>query len=253
MDYEIVGRKVFILNPLSVMTDELVEILLAAEYEVYLLKDRDRALNVLQRFPDSILFVNIDSGGRDAHWERYVRSIMADEKLETVRIGILSYDPQVELAKKYLMEIGVPCGFVKLRQGTQESAKILLRTLKANEARGRRRYVRARVGQDEGTSFNVHYRGKLLQGRILDISSVGMAAQFVEVVNIPDKARLTDVQLRLRTSVVRVNAVVLTRRQDNKSIYVILFEHSVATKAKHQIRMYIHRRLQEEINRIAGE
>ncbi len=253
MDAEIVGRKVFILNPLSVVTNELVEALLAAEYEVYLLKDRNRALHVLHKFPDSILFVNIDSGGKEDSWEQYVRSIMAAPGLEKVRVGILSYNPNPKLVEKYLMKIGVPCGFVRLRFGAQASAKILLDTLKANEARGRRKYVRVKAGSDANTSFNVLYRGELIKGMILDISSVGMAAQFDESVNIPDKSRLPEIQLRLRTSLVRVNGIVLSRRQDDKSIYVVLFEHTVETKARHQIRMYIHRRLQEEINLISGE
>lgn len=253
MNYEIVGRKVFILNPHSVVSNELVEGLLASEYEVYLLKDREKALRVLHQFPDSVLFINIDSGATDEEWEAYVREMTKDPKLNTVRIGILSYNPSPELAQRYLMDIGVPCGFVRLRLGIQESTKIMLTALQANEAKGRRKYVRVQAGNDPHAGFNVQHQGKLIEGTILDISSVGMAVQFHSPVDIAPNSRLPELQLRLRTSVVRVNGIVLNQRKDNQSVYVMLFEHSVETKARYQIRMYIHNRLQEEIDLISGE
>ncbi len=253
MNHEVAGRKVFILNPHSVVTHELVEGLLAAEYEVYLLKDRVRALRVLHKFPDSVLFINIDSGATEEEWETYVRNMMKEPTLNTVRIGILSYDPAPELAKRYLIEIGVPCGFVRLRLGTKESTKIMLTALAANEAKGRRKYVRAEAGDDPRAGFNVQYEGKLREGTILDISSVGMAVRFHSPVDIPPKSSLPEIQLRLRTSLVRVNGIVLNRRDDNKSVYVLLFVHGVETKARYQIRLYIHNRLQEEIDQLSGE
>ena len=119
MTHGISGRKVFILNPHTVVTDDLVGGLLAAEYEVYLLKEQHRAIQVLRQFPDSVLFINIDSGPNNEFWETYVRNMIKDPALDTIRIGILSYDPSPELAKRYLMDIGVPCGFVRLRLGVQ--------------------------------------------------------------------------------------------------------------------------------------
>lgn len=253
LSHEIVGRKVFILNPSSVVTDELIEGILAAEYELYLLKDREKALRVLHKFPDCVLFINIDTGAKEDVWEAYIRNVMKSSKLQGVRIGILSYNPSPELAERYLMDIGVHCGFIRLRLGIQESTKIMLKTLQANEAKGRRKYVRVQVGNDPHTSFNVRYQGKLCEGTILDISAVGMAAHFNSPVDIPPKSRLPEIQLRLRTSVVRMNGIVLNSREDNKSVYVILFEHTVETKPRYQIQMYIHNKLQEEINRISGE
>jgi len=252
LDHEISGRKVFFMNPQSGVTDEIMEGLVAAEYEVLLLRDREKSLRVLHKYPDSVLFINIDGATREEVWEAYVRRIVGDPKLSGIRIGILSYNPTAELARKYLIDIGVPCGFVRLKLGVSESTRIMLKALQANEAKGRRKYVRAKADNDPRTGFNVEYMGKLLEGAILDISSVGMAAKFSGNVDIPPKTRLTDLQLKLHTRLVRVTGVVLTRRDDDKSIYVILFQHSIETKARHQIRMYIHNRLQEEVDRIAG-
>lgn len=252
MNHEILGRKVFVLNPLSVMSSALIEILLAAEYEVYVLKDREQALRVLRRFPLSVLFVNVDSGGSEQEWEHYVTDIMADPELNGVRIGVLSYNPGPELARRYLMDIGVPCGVVRLKLGVWESARIMLKALRANEARGRRKYVRVEVGDDPYTGFNVRIAGVLREGTILDISSVGMACRFREVTDLSPKTRFPDLQLRLRSAIVRVPGIVLSRRSDDLSVYVVLFDHRMETKPRYQIRMYIHRRLQEEIDRIAG-
>lgn len=252
MDHEIIGRKVFFMNPQGGVTDEIMEGLIAAEYEVLMLRDREKSLRVLHKYPDSVLFISIDGSVKEEVWEAYVRGIMGDPRLSGVRIGILSYNPTAELAKKYLIDIGVPCGFVRLKLGVSESTRIMLRALQANEARGRRKYVRVRPENDPHTGFNVEYKGQLHEGAILDISSVGMAAKFVGQVDIPPKTRLTELQLKLHTHLVRVTGVVLTRRDDDQSIYVILFQHSIETKARHQIRMYIHRRLQAEVDRIAG-
>ena len=70
---------------------------------------------------------------------------MASPDTGSVQIGILSYNEDRELAEKYLMDIGVQCGFIKLKLGLQESIAIILKTLEATEARGNRKYVRAKL------------------------------------------------------------------------------------------------------------
>lgn len=252
MSIEITGRRVFVLNPPSVIQDELIDQILAHEYEVNVLKEPERAKYVLSKFPESIVFINIDSGLKEPEWEKYIRTIKESPVFDSVRVGILSYQPDRELVEKYLMKIGVACGFIQLRMGVQESARIMVKVLEANEAKGRRKYVRARAEDDPRSSFNFRYNNKLYSGPILDISSVGMAFRLDKGAHIPAKTLIPDTQLKLRAALVRVSAVTLGTRDDDRSIYIVLFKHDIETKARFQIRRYIHERSQQYIDRLAG-
>jgi hypothetical protein len=244
------GKKVFLLNPPTVVGEDLIDAILAAEYELYVIKDPRKALSVFRRFPDSIVFVNIDSDLSQAQWLRYVERLLEDERLPELRIGVLSYNPDPSLVEKYLMELGIQCGFIRMKVGVKESTRIMLRALEANEARGRRRYVRADCSGDGRASFNLNVAGRHRVGTILDISSVGMAVRFNDPVAIAPKTLLPEMQLRLRATLVRVDAVMLGRRDDDDTIYVILFKHERDGKAKRKIRDYINKVLQESVDKL---
>ncbi|TVQ22510.1 MAG: PilZ domain-containing protein [Spirochaetaceae bacterium] len=247
------GKRVFLLNPPSVVAAELIEALLAAEYEVYLLKDPDRAKRVFARFNDSIVWVGIDSVLGEQQWQDYVRSLLA-QKAGDLKVGVLSYNADASLAERYLMQIGVQCGFVALKLGVEESTRIMLRALDANEARGRRRYVRARTADDDRTSFNLTINGQHVTGRILDISSVGMAVRFRETFDLPSKSVLRNIQLKLRATLVGVDGVVIGTRSDDPAIRVILFQYTKGDdRPRHRIRQYIHQTLQEAIERVENQ
>jgi hypothetical protein len=252
-DDDISGKKVFLLNPPSVVQDELIGIILAAEYEVYLLYDADRALKAFTEYPNSIVFVNIDSGSKNTNWERYVEELIKDNKYGDLKVGVLSYNNDRALVERYLRKIGVQCGYVALKLGVKESAKIILRTLEANGARGRRKYVRVRTGEDPRVAFNVDLPTGQASGRILDISSVGMAVQFNSQVKVQPKSLLSGIQLKLRATLVRSDGIVLGKREDDATIYVILFKYNKQeTKPRQQIRTFIHKSLQESVDKIVG-
>ena len=253
MGIDITGRRVFILNPPSVIEDELIDIILAHEFEVNVLKDPGQARYVLGKFPQAIIFINIDSGLKEPEWERYVRTLQVNPKFKGIRVGILSYHPEPELVEKYLMKIGIECGFIQLRLGLQESARIMVKVLEANEAKGRRKYVRVSAEDDTRSSFNFRLNNRVYSGPILDISSVGMAFRLDNGVKIPPKTLIPDTQLKLRAAIVRVTTVTLGTRDDDKSINVVLFKHDIETKARYQIRRYIHERSQLDIDQIVGE
>ena len=47
----------------------------------------------------------------------------------------MTYNPDPELARKYLMDVGIPCGFIQLKLGTAEGKSIILKTLAADGPR----------------------------------------------------------------------------------------------------------------------
>ena len=250
MDTAISGRKVFFLYPPSVVQDELLWEVVRHEYEVYLVKDHQRARALLARYPDSILFVNIDAELREPEWETYIRGIIESERYADVRVGILSYNTNEELARKYLMDIGVSAGFIKLSLGLQESTNIILRALDANEARGRRKYVRAKTDDPSSpATFNVEISGELKTGVIRDVSSVGMACTFNEFVELPERTYLRNIQLKLRGRLTTVSGFVTGIRKDNQTVYVIMFDPRSNRDSRSRIQRFVHRYLQQKVDR----
>ncbi len=245
---DLFGKKVFFLYPHSVIQDELIDTLLAQEYEVYFLKDHQMALRLFVKYPNSVCYINIDEGLSEKEWERYILGIHEKPETASTLVGVLSYSKDPELAQKYLMEIQIPCGFVHLKQGVREAAAIISKVLDANEVRGRRKYVRAKCEDDALSQLNLRYANTMYTGNIIDISSVGMACSFDQEVSIPQKVILPDIQLMRRGLVGKVQGIVSGAANGGKR-YVILFHPSTEHEAKEKIRRYIHLKLQQDIER----
>ncbi|MDR1597159.1 MAG: PilZ domain-containing protein, partial [Treponema sp.] len=148
------GKKVFFLYPHSVIQDALVDELIMQGFEIYMLRDHKRARKLIERFPGSIMFINIDERLEEAEWEAYIQEILDNPQIQT-KLGILSYNTDRELMEKYLMKMMVPCGYIQLKQGVKESTLIIHNALLANEAKGRRKSFRAACEDNSGTmNFN---------------------------------------------------------------------------------------------------
>lgn len=243
----LLGKKVFFLFPPSVIREDVVARLLEQEFEVYMIKDAVSARRLLRKFPDSIVFVNIDEGMAEPEWEKWILELMEAPETAGVGIGILSYNADEALQKKYLMEVGVGCGFVRLKLGAEQSFKILVGTLDANEAKGRRKYVRASCANDPLASVNIrHERGESV-GTIRDISVVGFSCSFEKDPGFHKNILLQDIQLKLRGNLVRVEALVFGMREDGGTVYVMIFTKKMDGVARSKIRRYLQAALQAEI------
>jgi hypothetical protein len=244
-----VGKKVFFLYPPSVIRDEVFDLLITAGYEAYGLHDHDRTRKLLARFPGSILFVNLDQRFEEVEWEGYIRSIQDNPATEESRLGILSYNENPALRKKYLMDMAIACGYIQLKLGVRESTQIILDALAANEARGQRRYIRATCDGERNVDFNYRdLRGTLHTGRILDISSVGMAAAFDQPEYFELSASLSDVQIRLRGVLFLVKAKVMGRRGGSGNVWIVLFEGVLGDNAKKALHHFIKQQIQRDID-----
>lgn len=244
------GREVFFVYPPSVLEEQLLNIVVQAEYEVYLLKDHQKAQLLLADYPDSIVFVNIDERIRGDSWEDWVARLMDDDKTGSVRVGILSYNDDPALAQYYLMDMSVPCGFIKLKLGLKESAKILLTVLEANEAKGKRRFVRAAIPAGSTARFNVRQAGEVHRGQIIDISVAGMACTFEDQVDLAVGDSVSDIQLNLRGRNASVSGSIAgSRTVDGRQVYVLLFDEQSVSPIRHKLHDFIHATLQGEMDR----
>jgi hypothetical protein len=241
------GRKVFFLYPHSVLQSDLLDMLIDNEYEVYLVNDHRKMLAAAEKYPGSIIFINIDEAMQVDDWTIYIQGLMTNEKTWGIQVGILTYNNDTELARKFLMELMVPCGFIVLSLGIEKSIPILLKMLEANEARGRRKFIRAATAETENTKFNVNIKNMFYTGKIIDISIAGMAIIFDNSIELEVKAEIKDIQLILRGIICMVSGINAGNRQGDKNCYVILFSQ-VDDKSRNKIHTYIYKQLQEEMN-----
>ncbi|GHV85176.1 hypothetical protein AGMMS50230_07840 [Spirochaetia bacterium] len=242
MEQKAEGKKIFILYPHSVIKDELLDLLIMGGFESYVLHDHKRALKLLAKFPDSIMFINIDEGLAEKEWETYIRGIQEDPVTKDCKLGILSYNTDQKLMQKYLMDLAVPCGYIQLKLGVKESTRIMLGALEANEARGKRKYIRAYCEDDINAVVNVKGAAGFYYGRILDISAAGIAARFDKFEDYPPNTLLRETQLKLRGGLVLTDVVLMGKRQDN--VWVFLFD---ITKMNPDQKITIHRFIKHTI------
>jgi hypothetical protein len=247
---EFLGKKIFFLYPQSVIQDSVLDILIMSGFEVYTLHDHERARRILAHFLGSIMFINIDQGLPEKEWESYIRDIQKDPEIKESRLGILSYNTDQNLMQKYLMDLSVPCGYVQLKLGIQTSTEILLAALQANEARGRRKCIRAFCIDDEYATMNYKGPDQMYYGKLLDISSAGVAVRFDWPITLPANSLLREIQLKLRTALLMTDGILLGARQDDPHVRVILFASRMSQKDKLIIHHYIKQRIQHHIDQL---
>lgn len=250
MNSDTFGKKVFFIYPHSVIQNELIQDLIDREYEVYFINDHNKVTSICEYYTGPILFINIDEGLEEMQWEKLIRSLLDSDATAHAMIGIVTYNENAQLAQKYLMDIMVPCGFIKLKLGVNDSTGIIIKTLEANEVKGKRKFVRARCNPSEAT-LNVTINGSITSGHIVDISSVGMAITLDDGSELEKNMYLKDIQLKLRGILLRVSAVVIGHRkaEEEKTLYVLLFDQYVTTQIKSKLRSYINRTLQHEMEK----
>ena len=244
------GKKIFLLYPQSVIQQDMLDILIMAGYETYIILDAERAKKLLTKFPGSIMYINIDERFKEKEWEKYIRGIMEDEATKDSMLGILSYNQDKALMKKYLMDLALPCGYVQLKLGIKESTKIILGALEATEARGRRKFIRADCEDDLNATINIKSGSGFMNGKILDISSAGIAAKFDKFENLASNTMLYDIQLKLRTGLIRTDMIYMGKRMDRHHVYILLFEPKMTQENKLTIYRYVKSCLQKYIDTI---
>jgi len=243
----LLGKKVYFIYPNSVIQVEMVAELIKDEYEIYLVKEYLKALTLFRRYPNSVVFINIDEGQEESQWEEYVQTIKNDPDLEAIQIGIMTYNDDPALAQKYLMDMMVSGGFIKLSLGLKESTAIVRKVLEANEARGRRRFLRVKCG-DKNSTLNFQRGDKTLTGTIMDISSAGMACTFEPEPRMVHHTEVESIQIKMKGMLGLVSGIVMGTRQDGESlVYIIVFTNKTTFQVKDKIRGFMQWALQHQV------
>lgn len=242
------GKKVIFLYPPSVMDDVATE-LSRCEYEVYSARDHERLAPFLDSCGGCLAFVNIDAAQKESDWEAWFRARMAAGS--GAGYGIVTYTENKALAQKYLMDIGLSCGFIVLKIGAAKAAAALLKTLEANEARGRRKFVRSQPGTP-GATVNAHFLGRDLRGSINDISSIGMSVHFEFDPRLQNGQRVEDFQLNLKGSLLSLSAILYGLRDDPERglLHIFIFDPATMDDRKRdKVRAFVRRSLQDAFDK----
>jgi hypothetical protein len=242
------GKKTFFVQPSSVIRTEMIAELIKLEYEVYLVNDANDAKKLFSRYPNCLAFLNIDDGLSELQWLRLVREVQQDPNLSNVKIGVLTYNQDKRLAEEYLINLRVACGFVKLSLKMKDSLDIITRVLDVNEAKGRRKYLRVHCDQTSGLSFK---DGRdVIEGRILDLSSVGMTCVLTPDKRWPKGSSLAAIRLKLEGGYCTVSGVVMGSRpmeSSRETMYLVLFDTKTDSTNVEKIRAYMQKRLQSSL------
>ena len=76
---EILGKKIFFLYPSAVVQNRITEEFIQQEFEVYVVKDQLKLRRILKKYPDSIVFINIDDGMSENQWELWIKGVLKDK------------------------------------------------------------------------------------------------------------------------------------------------------------------------------
>jgi hypothetical protein len=231
METGILGKKIFFLYPPPVLT-EVMDELTRQEFEVYLARDHQKLRRAIPQFPDAILFVNLDEGLDEPGWLAFVKSLR--EEAPTVGVGVITLNDDESLREHYLMNLQVQCGFVILKIGAGKTAEILAKTLEANEARGRRKFVRAACAPGVAQcAFD--YEGAILRAELTDLSSAGMAIRIDGGATLKVGTVLRDVSLTIKGQRVPASAIVVAKRAADAgagNVNVLMFDPGALDEAR---------------------
>ena len=245
-----IGKKIIFVYPPELVKQQLLEVLSENEFEVYTIRDEKKVKQIAATYSESIFFFNLDTGLSESMWRQFLLGLK--KEIETLQMGLLSFNvSSPDVIQEYVLEYGVNCGFIQLKQGAKVAEDMMLKILNANEAKGRRKYIRYTCRGADQVSLNLKVGGRIIQGNIDDISSVGIGCQILSAqVSLEKNQLVSDIQMRLRGVLVHAAGVVLGMRNmpDGAVKYVILFTENREHRVKQKIRSFIHNALQRQFD-----
>jgi hypothetical protein len=245
---DLTGKKVFFLYPPASVQNHIITELVQQEYEVYVVKEHTRFPHALKKYPASILFINIDDGMPEQEWATWIEKVMS--AYPNIKIGIFSSSSDEALHNKYIDELHVQCGFMVSKFDIAKNTGKILDMLNVLNAKGRRKYIRASTERETTATINMPHNGGFINGVIKDISVVGFSCVFdKEDVGLAKNALFKDIQIRLQTMLIKVEAIVFGSRVDGgEKIYVLLFTQRIDPDVRVKIRKYIQQNLQHKMD-----
>lgn len=238
-----IGRKVFFINPPEVLKNEFLGYLFRKEFELYLLDDNSKMIELLDHFQDAIVFINIDKGMSSIEWVNYIKNLQ--KRFKNVCIGVFTKKISSSLQKILLIDIGISGGYINIEHDNWKTIEIINQVLEVNEARGRRKSVRLDFKTNESRgSLKVNVftqKGYNFSGVIESMSSAGLLVRLPKG-RIKESDNVDKVIFSLLDNILHINGYLL-KRFDNGN-YFISFE-DIDSADKEFVQSYIFDYLQK--------
>jgi hypothetical protein len=244
---EISGRKVFFIYPTVSVQQQIIPELAQHEFEVYSAKKHQHMTQIFKKYPNSVAFINIDEGMAEKEWETWISGIQT--ALPDIKIGVLSSNAEEEQQNKFTKDIHVACGYIISKLDMSKALVKFEEILNSLNVKGRRKYLRASTVGETTAVLNMPHGTGFINAAIKDISVVGISCVFEQDIDLAKNALFKDLQVRLQTMLLKVEAIVFGSRIDNgEKIYVFLFTQRIDPSVRVKIRKYIQQNLQAKMD-----
>ena len=244
---DISGKKIFFLYPTASVVNQVITELVQNEYEVYIVKDHKRLVRVIKKYPNSILYINIDEGMDKHEWEKWVNTILVS--LKEIKIGIFTVSTDEKLRNKYVYDLRISCGYIIQKFDMSGAVTTILEILDVLNVKGRRKYLRAVTERETNATLNIPLNGGYINGGIKDISVAGISCTFKRDPRLKKNELIKDIQIRLQSMLLKVEAIVFGCRIDGgDKNYVFLFTQRIDPDVRVKIRRFIQQNLQSKMD-----
>jgi hypothetical protein len=249
---DISGKKIFFLYPSSLIQNEIAYELIQQEYEVYIIKDYTNLRRVLKKFPDSVVFINLDDGLSEKEWEVWLRGLLNDPATARVRVGVLVSIHNETTEKKYTVTYKLPCGYTVVNiSDPLKTVKSIFDYLQAVDARGRRKFIRVSSENDTQMTINIPHNGLFLKGVIKDISVTGLSCIFQEDPHLDKNSLCQDMQIKLQSIILKTEGICFGSRMDGlQKVYVFLFTQRIDPDVRITIRSFNQSLMQTRMDKL---
>ena len=245
---DILGKKIFFLHPTAVVQNQIVAELAQQEFEVYIVKNHMALEQTLKKYPGSVVFADIDEQMTEKEWEIWIRKVLVDTEMNAA-VGVISANDNEEQKRKYINSVQVSCGYTVLKSDLEKPITQIMEILKAVDAKGRRKYIRASTENETMTTVNLPLNGTFINGTIKDISVVGISCTFDQDPELTKNSLFKDIQVKLQSMLLKVEGIVFGSRMDGSAkIYVFLFTQRIDPEVRTRIRKYIQQNLQSKMD-----
>jgi len=244
---DITGKKIFFLYPTPSIINQVIQELAQQEYEVYVAKDQSRLARALKKYPDSVIYANLDDGMTEPEWDRWISGILSI--IPTLSIGCFTTNNDEEIKSKYIDKIKITCGYMPLKVDMSGTSEKIIDVLEKMNTKGRRKYLRAGIETEKNTTMNIPHNDTYIKSTIKDISVVGLSCVFETDPDFKKNTLIKAIQIKLQSVLINVDGIVFgSREEEGQKIYVILFLQKTSPEIRAKIRKYIQANLQAKID-----
>lgn len=238
----IMGRKTFFFMPdSSMVADIFLEEYMARGYETYIIRDdkacpfRRKVDLITSVFTDAILFFNVDSEVEGINWRSYIAELQKSYG-ENIFIGVIYKkrnhpEAKNQIEQYYLYDIGIQCGCIELTSDPMHNFQLIDSTLRANQAEGRRKTLRAQC--EASSSVTIKLEGIQYRGKVLDVSTNHFSCTFAgDKPGLSIGTKITDAQLSINGLIFQTDAInsMTRKKEDGEVLHVLIFMRKDGSK-----------------------